>query len=84
MVRNRTAQLAMILLKMSLPINLEIIYRGWISAIKTRPRLAAAYVGVFRSGKIKIRGLEIRRSKHTAVYPRRSESNVSISVRQAY
>lgn len=48
-----------------LPINLEGIYR-WIGFLpsKTRPTLSVPnkYFGVFRTGKMKIRGLEVRRS----------------------
>jgi len=48
-----------------LPIALEGIYR-WIGFLpsKTRPSLAVPnrYMGVFRGGKTKIRGLEVRRS----------------------
>jgi len=48
-----------------LPINLEGIYR-WIGFLpsKTRPTLSVPnkYFGVFRTGKMKVRGLEVRRS----------------------
>ncbi len=48
-----------------LPINLEGIYR-WIGFLpsRTRPSLSVPnrFLGVFESGKLKVRGLEVRRS----------------------
>ncbi len=68
-----------------LPIALEGIYH-WIGFLpsRTRPTLSVPnrYLGVFRSGKTKIRGLEVRRSD-TPVFIKEAQDRMIEVLRQA-